>query len=969
MKVRGVTVNFPFKPYHVQIVYINKLIEGLNNRQNSLLESPTGTGKTLCLLTGTIGWQQAYFDAVEYIESFKGGDEPAPYQHQFGVQLDPRAPIIGLCDELKDAAANPRQFAAVHTAAGQRGEDLAQAFGRKAPMVVYASRTHSQLKQVMAELHKLRLKRPVSMGIMGSRAHLCINQKAKDAGNLDMTCRTMMVQRKCRFARDQNFDSEAESFLSEATGRTGLFDMEDLVSFGSRRGVCPLYISRKIVSRCPDVVFMPYNYLLTPAIRNNMKIPLKGAVVIVDEAHNIESVCMDSFSDEISTGLIGAAIDGFNQIVEKSIAETVAETKQADEFQPVHKSQAGPYGDADALFPAAFSQKVQVSLTAEEVQFWNDALEFLQQALAEYTKLPRQPDSSGREVPAAALFESLKMAMGPKMSLLPSPTDEGRGLVDSAAMKLETVAVQTDGMKAGWKHGLSATSAFFSRLCEIVETQAEGLYKIWVQPADDEGGREGKSKAKAGDVIKIWAMNPGFAIESLFKQGQIRSLVLTSGTLGPLPALDAELKVGFPVQLENDHVIPPQSLWAGVVCKGPGGIPLNSSFKNRADPGYLRALGGSVLAVVQAVAGGRGGGCLVFFPSHGSLGSTVKAWEMDGTFDAIQLVMPVFVEPRTQRELGTVLDLFTAETDNPKRPGAVLCAVCRGRISEGIDFADRRARAVMIVGIPFPAFKDPRVVLKRQYQDEAVRRAKAGGAGEVVVPGDDWYKLSGRKPVNQAIGRVIRHIKDFGAVIFLDERFAYRDNRESISAWVKRRLRVYPDSQSMTAEFNQWWHHIDMTAPPDASPAASNEEPAPLSEVVDVSRVGVFQPPPLAQIPAEPPAVNMRTVGRRPIRVGHAARRPAIRDKKGFMARLKSDLNTTEYSAFKEAAAAFWAAHRQHNEGVCNTRVVYEKRDGLLSVARTLLFRTDRQDLAEGVGLFLSGVDRVEYLKECEGIG
>jgi len=49
--------------------------------------------------------------------------------------------------------------------------------------------------------------------------------------------------------------------------------------------------------------------------------------------------------------------------------------------------------------------------------------------------------------------------------------------------------------------------------------------------------------------------------------------------------------------------------------------------------------------------------------------------------------------------------------------GAILLAVCRGKISEGTDFSDNMARAVIIVGIPFPAFKCKRVVLKKSYMD------------------------------------------------------------------------------------------------------------------------------------------------------------------------------------------------------------------------------------------------------------
>jgi hypothetical protein len=44
-EARGVTVRFPFEPYPCQKGYMERVIEALQDRQNALLESPTGTGK------------------------------------------------------------------------------------------------------------------------------------------------------------------------------------------------------------------------------------------------------------------------------------------------------------------------------------------------------------------------------------------------------------------------------------------------------------------------------------------------------------------------------------------------------------------------------------------------------------------------------------------------------------------------------------------------------------------------------------------------------------------------------------------------------------------------------------------------------------------------------------------------------------------------------------------------------------
>ena len=43
---------------------------------------------------------------------------------------------------------------------------------------------------------------------------------------------------------------------------------------------------------------------------------------------------------------------------------------------------------------------------------------------------------------------------------------------------------------------------------------------------------------------------------------------------------------------------------------------------------------------------------------------------------------------------------------------AMLLCVCRGKLSEGIDFIDDAAWAIFVIGIPYPCVNDPRVVQK-----------------------------------------------------------------------------------------------------------------------------------------------------------------------------------------------------------------------------------------------------------------
>jgi len=46
---------------------------------------------------------------------------------------------------------------------------------------------------------------------------------------------------------------------------------------------------------------MPYNYILSNQLRKNMGISLEGAIVIIDEAHNISQAAEQALSFEINT--------------------------------------------------------------------------------------------------------------------------------------------------------------------------------------------------------------------------------------------------------------------------------------------------------------------------------------------------------------------------------------------------------------------------------------------------------------------------------------------------------------------------------------------------------------------------------------------------------------------------------------------------------------------------------------------
>lgn len=138
-------------------------------------------------------------------------------------------------------------------------------------------------------------------------------------------------------------------------------------------------------------------------------------------------------------------------------------------------------------------------------------------------------------------------------------------------------------------------------------------------------------------------------------------------------------------------------------------------FCNFSDnPKYLNSLGRTVLSLCPVVPHG----VLIFFTSYFMLNKCKDSWQASGVWSQIQRHKAIFIEPQTKDAFVSTMNEYYARINDPITKGAIFMAVCRGKVSEGLDFADINGRAVIITGLPFPPFKDPRIILKKKYLEE-----------------------------------------------------------------------------------------------------------------------------------------------------------------------------------------------------------------------------------------------------------
>ena len=115
----GIKVEFPYEePYGSQKALMARVIQALKQEKNALLESPTGSGKSLAILCSTLSWYTKHVIDNNNINDIDNGSQPVK--------------------------------------------------------IYFTTRTHSQITQLINEFRKIEYSSTIKMTILASRKHLCI---------------------------------------------------------------------------------------------------------------------------------------------------------------------------------------------------------------------------------------------------------------------------------------------------------------------------------------------------------------------------------------------------------------------------------------------------------------------------------------------------------------------------------------------------------------------------------------------------------------------------------------------------------------------------------------------------------------------------------------------------------------------------------------------------------------------------
>ena len=703
--------------------------------------------------------------------------------------------------------------------------------------------------------------------IIGSREMMCVNDEIKKKNYkgvaLNNECATFRKQNKCKFYNAKN---QGGGFKKEER----IMDLEEIVTELKNCNSCPYYFSKRHVS-ISDIVFMPYNYITDENIRGTLNIRNKDTgedvsivnnnILIFDEAHNIEKCAEEGSSFSFSA----EDLKEFNKEIEKVGNQIEYLKKKNDDAQYKPKPNNKKGGNKEQKPPNYLNEELEKKVggfksNLEDIKEVQEPIGLIRNKMVDYVKNTRK----GNPVNEFEIVDEGELIF---TYILSSINAINRNSITNYNQKSESNKPIFKTTETGFKNGLNPDNfeKFITKITQQkedfmaakeVDAQIKNQGREVSTDAENETGADlaiidkvtkvlsqiyllfkNYEKSKLEDappftstishykllrkipeksmdnlVLNLMCQNPGLCFKNINEQ-KPKSIILTSGTLTPFDSYESELETKFDVKYVGKHIIDNQKQLRSYFIKNAKNTELKFDYSNRDNEQMIRNLGKMMLNTFRLVPNG----VLVFFPSYHLMNQYVNIWKKaddpnddnsTSTYEQFEEKKTICRESRDPEWQRFAYEKFLSDYNTK---GAVFFGIYGGKLSEGIDFTDDMARCVINIGIPFPNLNDKRIKAKKEYIDKILKAQENLENKTKFLTGREWYNSQAMRLTNQAIGRSIRHIHDYGTVILADKRWEVISNREHISDWVTQYIEKVENWPSIFSKLPNFYRDISQS--------------------------------------------------------------------------------------------------------------------------------------------------------------
>jgi DNA excision repair protein ERCC-2 len=732
INVDGLLVYFPFPNiYPEQLMYFKELKRTLDAGPGShcIIEMPTGTGKTITLLSFITSYQLVHPEMAKLIYCTRTVGEMENVLEELQRMISYRDQCYAE-DNPELAKQMPRMLALGLTTRRNLclHEDVSSKETREEADAACRALTASWVRSSAIEVDTEAGGADVAAAVAAAAA---------------TPPETVGGNRLCEY-----YEGYLQDGLDELIPH-GVYTLSDLIEFGKNMKRCPYYTARRCLPHA-NVVVYNYQYLLDPKIASLISKDIaREAIVVFDEAHNIDTVCIDALSVNIREATLRKSLGNINRLRDGVVT---MRNNDRDRLQAEYSrlvtgmSTQGllPPGQEGLLANPVIPADILEETVPGNIRKADHFIGYLRRLIQYLRDKKMRSRESKQEQPARFLHDMLNDIQGDVKAL--------KFCSDRLKSLLHTLQI--------------ADAAQFSplqRVCDFATLLgtygATKSFAIVFEPVDD------RLPNVPNPILQLCCLDASLAMKPVFSR--FHTVVLTSGTISPMPLYAKILGFSPVVSKSLSMSLQRRAICPIIVSRGPDQVAISSKFDCRSDVSVVRNYGDLLIQFASIVPDG----IVTFFPSYIYMEHIISMWHEMGIINRLVEKKLVFLETPDAIESALALDRYRWACDSGR--GAIFLCVARGKVAEGISFTEGYGRAVIVIGVPF------------QYTESRVLRARLEYMRSTLdIREGDYLSFDAMRQTAQCIGRVVRSKTDYGLAILADKRFVRADKKNKLPHWI-----------------------------------------------------------------------------------------------------------------------------------------------------------------------------------------